>query len=132
MTEPLVPHDHDPATDGAGSGEAIMDKVTSAVDEFAKRAAPVVREVGARAAEVTAAAGVKAGPVAHRVADATEDLGQRLARKASDVASDLRRNMSGEGAAGQTTTPPADAPTMEPTAGGATPEPGTREPDSAA
>ena len=47
MTEPLVPHDHDPATDGAGSGEAIMDKVTSAVDEFAKRAAPVVREVGA-------------------------------------------------------------------------------------
>jgi ABC-type transporter Mla subunit MlaD len=61
------------------------------IDQAAKTAGPVLRDVAAKAAELAAVAAENAGPVAHKAADVTEHVGDRLAARSKDLAADLRK-----------------------------------------
>ena len=78
--------------EGAASsrGREWLAQLESMIQNVAREAAPVARDVGAKAAELAAVAAVKAGPLAHKAADATTEYGQKFAEKAQSVAAEWR------------------------------------------
>jgi hypothetical protein len=78
-----------PGSAGA-TATTILDSVRDAVDEFAVRAAPSVREFSARAAEFAASAADRAAPFAKRAGEVTADASGRLATMSRSWAADLR------------------------------------------
>ncbi len=103
--QPLDANEPTPESTPAGNGmadEPIPDAATSTrarewlaqleamIQNIAREAAPVARDVGAKAAELAAVAAVKAGPIAQKAAEATVEYGQRFAEKAQTMAADWR------------------------------------------
>ena len=77
------------ATSGTRAREWLA-QLEAMIQNIAREAAPVARDVGAKAAELAAVAAVKAGPIAQKAAEATVEYGQRFAEKAHTVAADWR------------------------------------------
>ncbi|HEY5628594.1 MAG TPA: hypothetical protein VIR16_03705 [Candidatus Limnocylindrales bacterium] len=117
MTEqPLDANEPTPESSPPGNGmadEPIPDAASTRAREWlaqleamiqniAREAAPVARDVGAKAAELAAVAAVKAGPIAQKAAEATVEYGQRFAEKAHTVAADWRSENAAAKATGET------------------------------
>lgn len=111
--QPLDPHEptgfgngmaDEPIPDAAASSRARewLAQLEAMIQNVAREAAPVARDVGAKAAELAAVAAVKAGPIAQKAAEATVEYGQRFAEKAQTVAADWRS----ENAAAKATSEP--------------------------
>ena len=98
-----------PDTSAGTRAREWLAQLEAMIQNVAREAAPVAREVGAKAAELAAVAAVKAGPIAQKAAVATTEYGQRFADKAHSVAADWRH----ENASTDAGDAPADA---EPTA----------------
>jgi hypothetical protein len=100
MTDQTTPDPADPTngkttTDGiAGNASQIIETIKEAIDEFAERAAPTVREVSARVAEVTSAAAAKAAPLAKKAGEATAEGAEKLAEKSKGWAADVRQTIA--------------------------------------
>jgi len=73
------------------AAEKMISQLQVMIDQAAKTAGPVLRDVAAKAAELTAVAAENAGPVAHKAADVTEHVGDRLAVRSKELAADLRK-----------------------------------------
>jgi hypothetical protein len=107
----------EPIPDAAASSRARewLAQLEAMIQNVAREAAPVARDVGAKAAELAAVAAVKAGPIAQKAAEATVEYGQRFAEKAQTVAADWRSENAAAKAAASTNEPekPGEPP-MEP------------------
>lgn len=93
-------------------GEHWLGQLQEMIDQVAKTAGPVLRDVAAKAAELAAVAAANAGPVAHKAANVTEHVGDRLAARSKDLAADLRR--AAEASRAQTASQSDDAPEKPP------------------
>ncbi len=105
----------EPIPDAAASSRARewLAQLEAMIQNIAREAAPVARDVGAKAAELAAVAAVKAGPIAQKAAEATVEYGQRFAEKAQTVAADWRSENAAAKATGEpaaTGEPPAEPP----------------------
>ena len=117
MTEQIPPAaDHKPAdetfgwTADAGAGQGAPKKSTSdtvsslfgslrdALDDFAERASPTVREVSARTAEIAALAADKAGPAVRKAGEVASDASGKLAVRSRDWAAEVRASMATDAA----------------------------------
>jgi hypothetical protein len=84
------------STNGAGAKTMdVIETLRVAVEEFAEKASPVVRQFSARAADVVATAADKAAPLAHKVGDATADASEKLAVKSRTWAAEVRESIPG-------------------------------------
>ncbi len=98
---------------GAGSGAGaraadVLESIRDAVEDFAEKAAPTVRELSAKAAEIVATAADKAVPLAQKAGVMTADASGRLAEKSRHWASEVRDSLTGSDAAAPGTGTPAD------------------------
>ncbi len=100
------------SADGSDTGAAASAKATEvletlrdAVEDFAEKAAPVVRQFSVKAAEVVATAADKAVPLAHKAGEATADASGKLAEKSRAWAAGARESMAGNGSSGTTHSP---------------------------
>jgi hypothetical protein len=99
----------EPAAESANSrAREWLSQLETMIQNVAREAAPVARDVGAKAAELAAVAAVKAGPIAHKAAEATTEYGQRFADKAQSVAADWRHE--NEAAKAAEAEPPKELP----------------------
>jgi hypothetical protein len=73
------------------AAEKMVAQLQVMIDQAAKTAGPVLRDVAAKAAELTAVAAENAGPIAHKAADVTEHVSDRLATRSKELAADLRK-----------------------------------------
>ena len=71
----------------------MIEQIRVAVEDFAEKAAPVVRQFSVKAADVVAIAADKAGPLAHKAGDATADASGKLAEKSRAWAAGTRASM---------------------------------------
>jgi len=97
----------------AGNGAAakagdVIETLREAVEDFAEKAGPVVRQASAKAAEVIASAADKAAPLAHKAGEATADASGKLAVKSREWAAEVRESLSDNGSTDKTdkTEPP--------------------------
>jgi len=120
MTDPMSPNHDQPAegsrdeaysgpdaaatgdSAGAGSGAGaraadVLESIRDAVEDFAEKAAPTVRELSAKAAEIVAIAADKAVPLAQKAGEVTADASGRLAEKSRHWASEVRDSLTGSG-----------------------------------
>lgn len=100
----------------AGAGAAakatdVLETLRDAVEDFAEKAAPVVRQFSAKAADVVATAADKAVPLAHKAGEATADASGKLAVKSRTWAAEVRESLSDNGSTDTTdkTEPPTPA-----------------------
>ena len=120
MTDPLDPHHDEPAegprddayssasgaetndtpgddasrTGGASAAAGdVFDQIRVAVDDFAVKAAPTVREFSAKAAELVAVAADRAAPIAQKAGEATAVASSRLAERSRGWAADVREHV---------------------------------------
>ena len=130
MTDPMTPN-HDQPVEGSrsesytapddgnvggsdtGAGAAakaneVLEQLREAVEDFAEKATPVVRQFSAKAAEVVASAADKAVPLAHKAGEVTADASGKLAVKSRSWAADVRESLSSNGSTDKTdkTDPP--------------------------
>lgn len=75
-----------------GQGREWITQLETMIQNVAKEAAPVVKEIGAKAAELAAAAAEKAGPVAQKAAAWVDEKSPVLAEKSRHWAAELRRS----------------------------------------
>jgi hypothetical protein len=131
MTDPMSPkHDEpaegprdqaysapDPAATGdstnAGGGTSakagdVLESIREAVEDFAEKAAPTVRQFTAKAAEIVATAADKAAPLAQKAGEVTADASGKLAVKSREWAAEVRESLSGKDGDGPA---PASGPT---------------------
>ena len=100
-------------TSDTGAGAAakaadVFETIRDAVEDFAEKATPVVRQFSVKAAEVVASAADKAVPLAHKAGEATAEASGKLAEKSRAWAAGTRESLSGTEAAEKTdrTEPP--------------------------
>ena len=135
MTDPTTP-DHDQPVEGSrsesytapdagnlgasssdtGNGSSaaakasdVIETLRDAVEDFAEKAGPVVRQASAKAAEVIATAADRAAPLAQKAGEVTADASGKLAVKSREWAADVRESLSSTGT--DTTTDKQDPPT---------------------
>jgi hypothetical protein len=105
----------DPAASAAdaGAGAAakandVLETLREAVEDFAEKATPVVRQFSAKAAEVVATAADKAVPLAQKAGEVTADASGKLAVKSRSWAAEVRESLSSNGSTDKTdkTEPP--------------------------
>jgi hypothetical protein len=82
----------------AGNGAAakatdVLETLRDAVEDFAEKASPVVRQFSAKAAEVVATAADKAVPLAHKAGEVTADASGKLAVKSREWAAEVRESL---------------------------------------
>ena len=83
------------STDNGAAAKAadVFETIRDAVEDFAEKATPVVRQFSVKAAEVVASAADKAGPLAHKAGDAAADASGKLAEKSRAWAAGTRASM---------------------------------------
>ncbi len=81
----------------------VLETIRDAVEEFAEKATPVVRQFSVKAAEVVATAADKAVPLAHKAGEVTAEASGRLAEKSRAWAAGTRESL------GSDTTDPLDS-----------------------
>ena len=98
----------DPAASAASKATDVLEQIREAVEDFAEKATPVVRQFSAKAAEVVATAADKAVPLAQKAGEATADASGKLAVKSRSWAADVRESLSSNGSTDKTdkTEPP--------------------------
>ena len=98
----------DPAAGAASKATDVLETLREAVEDFAEKAAPVVRQFSAKAAEVVATAADKAVPLAQKAGEVTADASGKLAVKSRSWAADVRESLSSNGSTDPTdkTEPP--------------------------
>jgi hypothetical protein len=117
MTDPTTPN-HDQPVEGSrsesytgpdagnlgaadsGNGAAakatdVLETLRDAVEDFAEKAGPVVRQFSVKAADVVATAADKAAPLAHKAGEAAADASGKLAEKSRAWAAETRESLSG-------------------------------------
>jgi hypothetical protein len=98
------------ASDGSAASKAtdVLETLREAVEDFAEKATPVVRQFSAKAAEVVATAADKAVPLAQKAGEATADASGKLAVKSRTWAAEVRESLSTNGSTDKTdkTEPP--------------------------
>jgi hypothetical protein len=86
---------------GAGStakatATDVLETIRDAVEDFAEKATPVVRQFSVKAAEVVATAADKAAPFAHKAGEATAEASGRLAEKSRAWAAGTRESLGSD------------------------------------
>jgi hypothetical protein len=83
------------STDAGAAAKAsdVIEQIRVAVEEFAEKATPVVRQFSVKAADAVAVAADKAGPLAHKAGDAAADASGKLAEKSRAWAAGTRASM---------------------------------------
>jgi hypothetical protein len=89
-----TPPTPDPAATEGTSASSILETIKDAIDDFAVRAEPTVREVSARVAEFTSAAATKAAPLAKKAGEVTAEASEKLAEKSKGWAADVRSTIA--------------------------------------
>jgi hypothetical protein len=92
----------------AAKATDVLETIREAVEDFAEKATPVVRQFSAKAAEVVATAADKAVPLAQKAGEATADASGKLAVKSRTWAAEVRESLSTNGSTDKTdkTEPP--------------------------
>lgn len=85
-------------TDNGAAAKAadVFETIRDAVEDFAEKASPVVRQFSMKAAEVVATAADKAVPLAHKAGEATAEASSRLAEKSRAWAAGTRESLGRE------------------------------------
>ena len=110
-------YDADTGAGAAAKATDVIEPIREAVEEFAEKAAPVVRQFSVKAADAVATAADKAVPLAHRAGDVAADASGRLAEKSRAWAAETRESLAGNGstkatyASTDTTTDTTEPPT---------------------
>lgn len=100
---------------GNGNGASakasdVLETLRDAVEDFAEKAGPVVRQFSVKAADVVATAADKAAPLAHKAGEVAADASGKLAEKSRAWAAGTRESLSGTDT--DTTTEKKDPPTI--------------------
>jgi hypothetical protein len=98
----------DTGSSAAAKATDVLETIREAVEDFAEKATPVVRQFSAKAAEVVATAADKAVPLAQKAGEVTADASGKLAVKSRSWAADVRESLSDNGS---TTTDKTEPPT---------------------
>ena len=85
----------DPAGGAPAKATDVLETLREAVEDFAEKAAPVVRQFSAKAAEVVASAADKAVPLAQKAGEVTADASGKLAEKSRAWAAGTRESLAG-------------------------------------
>ena len=85
--------DTDAGTGAAAKATDVIESIRVAVEDFAEKAAPVVRQFSVKAADAVATAADKAVPIAHKAGDAAADASGKLAEKSRAWAAGTRASM---------------------------------------
>lgn len=85
-------------TDNSAAAKAadVFETIRDAVEDFAEKASPVVRQFSVKAAEVVATAADKAVPLAHKAGEVTAEASGRLAEKSRAWAAGTRESLGSE------------------------------------
>ena len=97
--------DTDTGAGAAAKATDVIESIREAVEEFAEKAAPVVRQFSVKAADAVATAADKAVPLAHRAGDVAADASGRLAEKSRAWAAETRESLAGNGSTKSAYTP---------------------------
>src|SRR5688572_24755976 len=98
-------HDADTGAGAAAKASDVIETIRVAVEDFAEKAAPVVRQFSVKAADAVATAADKAVPLAHKAGDAAADASGKLAEKSRAWAAETRESLAGNGSTKSTYTP---------------------------
>lgn len=74
----------------------VLETIRDAVEDFAEKATPVVRQFSVKAAEVVATAADKAVPLAHKAGEVTAEASGRLAEKSRAWAAGTRESLGSD------------------------------------
>ena len=85
--------DADTGTGAAAKASDVIESIRVAVEDFAEKATPVVRQFSVKAADAVATAADKAVPLAHKAGDAAADASGKLAEKSRAWAAGTRASM---------------------------------------
>ncbi|HEV2952439.1 MAG TPA: hypothetical protein VGZ51_10055 [Actinomycetota bacterium] len=86
-------HDTDTGAGATAKATDVIETIRVAVEDFAEKAAPVVRQFSVKAADAVATAADKAVPLAHKAGDVAADASGRLAEKSRAWAAGTRASM---------------------------------------
>lgn len=85
------------SSNGGTKANDVFDQIRVAVDDFAVKAGPTVREFSAKAAELVAVAADKAAPFAHKAGEATAEASTKLAERSRGWAAEVREHVGTAG-----------------------------------
>lgn len=85
----------DTGNGAAAKATDVLETLRDAVEDFAEKAGPVVRQFSVKAADVVATAADKAAPLAHKAGEAAADASGKLAVKSRAWAAGTRESLSG-------------------------------------
>ena len=74
----------------------VFETIRDAVEDFAEKATPVVRQFSVKAAEVVASAADKAAPLAHKAGEVTAEASGKLAEKSRAWAAGTRESLGSD------------------------------------
>jgi hypothetical protein len=94
----------------AAKATDVIETIREAVEDFAEKAAPVVRQFSAKAADVVATAADRAVPLAHKAGEATAEASGKLAVKSRTWAAEVRESLSDNGSNDTTDKPEPPTP----------------------
>jgi hypothetical protein len=83
-------------TGAAAKAADVFETIRDAVEDFAEKATPVVRQFSVKAAEVVASAADKAVPLAHKAGEATAEASGKLAEKSRAWAAGTRESLGSD------------------------------------
>jgi hypothetical protein len=101
----------DTETGAAAKAADVFETIRDAVEDFAEKATPVVRQFSVKAAEVVASAADKAVPLAHKAGEATAEASGKLAEKSRAWAAGTRESLGSDSADTFDTTKKTEPPT---------------------
>ena len=85
-----------PGAGATAKATDVFETIRDAVEDFAEKATPVVRQFSVKAAEVVATAADKAAPFAHKAGEATAEASGRLAEKSRAWAAGTRESLGSD------------------------------------
>lgn len=88
----------DPGAGAAAKATDVLETLRDAVEDFAEKAAPVVRQFSVKAADVVATAADKAVPLAHKAGEVAADASGKLAEKSRAWAAGTRESLGTDAA----------------------------------
>jgi hypothetical protein len=83
-------------TGAAAKAADVFETIRDAVEDFAEKATPVVRQFSVKAAEVVATAADKAVPLAHKAGEVTAEASGKLAEKSRAWAAGTRESLGSD------------------------------------
>src|SRR3990170_659670 len=86
----------DPGATASAKATDVLETLRDAVEDFAEKAAPVVRQFSVKAADAVAIAADKAVPLAHKAGEVAADASGRLAEKSRAWAAGTRESLGSD------------------------------------